>query len=234
MGRSTHFPRPLWLLAAALALIWPQQARCQFLAVFVDGRIREVTGVAVVAEDRVRLDLPEGGWMEIPLVRLQGVLEDVPEAVLPPPPTFSCHPGWEDEGLPPVTPFRGDIMAAARRFDLHPWLVAAVIDAESRFNPGAVSRAGARGLMQLMPVVWRDAGVGDPHDVVENLNAGTQHLRRLLDRFGDLPLALAAYNAGPAVVDRYQGVPPFGETRRYVARVLGRFCPAAEHSAEEP
>lgn len=111
----------------------------------------------------------------------------------------------------------------AMRFGLSPLLVAAVIEAESEFNPRAVSRRGARGLMQLMPLTAKSLQVEDPFDPRENVEAGVQHLKRLLDRFdGDLVLALAAYNAGEPAVLAYGGVPPYRETRRYVARVLRR------------
>lgn len=203
----------------------------QFLAVFVDGRVREVSGVVLVAEDRIRLELPEGGWMEIPVLRLQGVLEDTRSDPEPLPEEPPCDPGWADDPLPPATPYREDIVEAAREAGLHPWLVASVVEAESRFNRWAVSRAGARGLMQLMPVVWQENGIADPHDAAANLAVGSRYLARMLSRYEDLVLALAAYNAGPSVVDRYQGVPPFRETRVYVARVLSRFCPSGEDPA---
>ncbi|MEW6182252.1 MAG: lytic transglycosylase domain-containing protein [Bacillota bacterium] len=112
--------------------------------------------------------------------------------------------------------------AAASRFGLRPELLKAVAQAESNFNPKAVSKAGAQGIMQLMPATARGLGVRDPFNPVENIFAGAAYLRSLLDRFdGNETLALAAYNAGPGAVARYGGVPPYRETQAYVARVLG-------------
>ncbi|MGQ9556452.1 MAG: lytic transglycosylase domain-containing protein [Desulfurispora sp.] len=113
---------------------------------------------------------------------------------------------------------------AAARYDLDPALLKAVARAESSFDPQAVSPAGAAGLMQLMPATARALGVTDVFDPRQNILAGARYLRQLLDRFaGDLPLALAAYNAGPGAVERHGGIPPYRETRQYVSRVL-KFC----------
>jgi soluble lytic murein transglycosylase len=109
----------------------------------------------------------------------------------------------------------------SREHRLHPALVNAVIKAESDFDPMAVSRAGAVGLMQLMPQTAVRLEVTNPYDPEENIGGGTRLLRQLLDRFeGNLPLALAAYNAGESRVERYRTLPPIEETRQYVSRVL--------------
>jgi soluble lytic murein transglycosylase-like protein len=100
-------------------------------------------------------------------------------------------------------------------------LVAAVMKAESNFNPRAVSPKGAQGLMQLMPATARLYRVTDPYDPVQNIDAGVRHLKMLMGRFpGKLDLVLAAYNSGERTVDHFKGIPPFSETRSYVKKVL--------------
>lgn len=107
---------------------------------------------------------------------------------------------------------------------LDPYLVKAVLRIESCFDIRAVSRAGAQGLMQLMPATAKSYKVDDPFDAKQNLRAGTQHLRDLLDKYrNNLTLALAAYNAGAHNVLKYNGVPPFRETQNYVKKVLHTF-----------
>lgn len=121
-------------------------------------------------------------------------------------------------------PFGETIQTAAARNQVDALLIAAMIEAESQFDPLAVSPLGATGLMQLMPETGLELGLIDLTDPVGNVEAGSLYLRRLLEQFdGDLPLALAAYNAGPTRVARYGDVPPIAETTEYVEKVLRRY-----------
>lgn len=118
---------------------------------------------------------------------------------------------------------RQHIRMAAARYGVDSNLVDAVAWQESRYNPRAQSSAGAIGVMQLMPGTARQLGVRNPHDVQQNVTGGTAYLREQLERFGNnVPLALAAYNAGPGAVLKYGGIPPYRETQNYVRQIIRR------------
>lgn len=118
-------------------------------------------------------------------------------------------------------PFQNYIRAASNRHGVDAALIEAVIEVESSFDPDAVSRAGAMGLMQLMPATAEQYRVTNRANPEENINAGVLHLAGLMQQFdGELPLALAAYNAGATAVKKYRGIPPYPETERYVDKVL--------------
>jgi soluble lytic murein transglycosylase-like protein len=119
----------------------------------------------------------------------------------------------------PSGPYGKLVAKAAKQNGLNRRLLSSVIRAESNFHPLAVSPKGALGLMQLMPATARSLAVRHPFDPAENVQAGARYLKQLLGKFGSVKLALAAYNAGPATVRLYHGVPPFRETRAYIARV---------------
>ncbi len=122
---------------------------------------------------------------------------------------------WEKEA------FHDIILEAASRYQVDAALIKAVIRVESSYNPNAVSHKGAMGLMQLMPETARDLGVKNTFNPEDNINGGVRHLKKLMEEFqGDLRLALAAYNAGTRWVKKYQDIPPFRATRRYVKKVF--------------
>jgi soluble lytic murein transglycosylase-like protein len=126
--------------------------------------------------------------------------------------TFRLSPDYDCDAI---------ILEASAQFGLDPALIRAVIQTESAFDSMAVSTAGAQGLMQLMPALQKELGVDDPFNPRQNIMAGSQYLSALLNYFGgDLPLALASYNAGPGMVERYNGIPPFEETQRYVKTIV--------------
>ena len=125
------------------------------------------------------------------------------------------------------------IEQAARVHRLDPTLLKAVAWQESRGRMSAVSNKGAQGVMQLMPGTALELGV-DPRSLSGNIRGGAMYLRQQIDRFGSVPLALAAYNAGPGAVIRYRGIPPYRETRDYVAKIMGRWRPTVASNPIQP
>jgi soluble lytic murein transglycosylase-like protein len=152
-------------------------------------------------------------------LQLQGGTADIPASevtAIEPEDVFYPIPRVETS----KAPFRELIQAAAARYAVDPDLITSVIAAESNFDPKAVSRRNARGLMQLLPQTATRLGVTNIFDPAENINAGTLYLSELLRRYNNnLALTLAAYNAGPQIVQRYRSVPPYRETQNYVQKV---------------
>lgn len=164
---------------------------------------------------KLRLYDKSGGYSEIAAAAVTDfeTEEYTPPAVVGPTPAPASVP------IVAVIDFKALVDDAADRYGLPRRLVHSVVRAESDFQPHAVSPKGAIGLMQLMPATAAELGA-DPHDPAQNVDAGTRYLRDLLVKYdGGLYHALAAYNAGPAAVDRYQGVPPYRETVGYVRRI---------------
>lgn len=116
------------------------------------------------------------------------------------------------------------VQTSSQKYNISPALIMAIIKAESGFNPNAVSGAGAQGLMQLMPSTARGLGVTDSFNIQQNIDAGSRYIKEKLDQFnGDPKLALAAYNAGPGSVIKYNGIPPYPETQNYIKTVIGYY-----------
>ncbi len=140
------------------------------------------------------------------------------------PANLGASDSWLAARLRRASAYDDLIAAAARENSVDPKLVKTVMLVESDFNPAAISKKGARGLMQLMPEVAAEHGVRDVHDPRQNIEAGTRQLSRLMSYYGgDLVKSLAAYNAGEAAVDRYAGVPPYAETQLYVRKALAAY-----------
>ncbi len=210
-------------LAAALCWLAPAAAGAE-LVVLSGGHVLKVDGYRLDG-DRAVLALPGGGTLTLPLLRVERVVDDeiaVQSEPLPAAPPAAFEFGFHPDQPVPGTPFGALIFETAARHLVNPALVAAMVAAESAFDPVAVSPKGASGLLQLMPATADRFGVERDalFDPVQNLDAGVRYLKWLHDRFaGDLALVLAGYNAGEATVERYDGVPPFRETRDYIRRI---------------
>jgi soluble lytic murein transglycosylase-like protein len=209
-------------VAVVASLVVPAAAAGEIL-VFRTGRTMSV-GAVRADGDRLLVTLRDGGDASVPASLVARI--DPDEMATSVAPAASGEPTVVAGSVTPEAvlagrPFAALIASAAVAYGVDERLVHAVIEAESNYQPRARSRTGAKGLMQLMPATARQYAVRDPYDPQANIEAGVRHLKDLLGRF-ELRLALAAYNAGEGAVRTYGGLPPFAETRRYVARVLER------------
>jgi hypothetical protein len=213
---------------AVLATAVPARAE---LVILTDGNVFKVKAYETDG-DEARLTMAFGGRMTLPIGRVERVVDDevVPEpdpppvavaAAVPEPPPIPLRFA---EGQPiPEGPYGSIIYETSRRHQVNPRVVAALIGAESAGNSRARSNKGARGLMQLMPATAERFGIdrGRLYDPAQNLEAGVRYLSWLADQFpDDLAKVLAAYNAGEQTVVKYQGIPPYKETRNYVRRIF--------------
>jgi hypothetical protein len=204
-------------LLALLLLVRPAVAPASAeLALLTTGRTLAITGHQFQG-DRVVLHLPNGGQ----IVCARSLIVRIEADYAPPPPVETPVETLVETAGPqaPARPFAAIIDAASVRHGVDAELLFALIEVESSYRPNAVSASGAMGLMQLMPATAQQYAVVDPYDPSDNIEAGTQHLRALLDRY-DVDSALAAYNAGEGSVRKFGGVPPFPETRRYITKIL--------------
>ncbi len=221
--RASRALAALWVpwIAAIAAIVSPARAE---LAILADGSWLKVTAYEV-QDRRVRFDLPAGGRLTLSIERVERIVDDeiVPEEErIEEDGAFVV--AFRDTDEVPETPYGELIYETARRHEMSPSLIAAMVRAESAFNPAAISPKGARGLLQLMPATASRFGVQmhEIHDPEKNLDGGVRYLKWLGERFADdLPRMLAGYNAGEGTVDRYDGVPPFRETTNYIKRIFG-------------
>lgn len=205
LGRS-------WLRRSALLLLLAAVAAPALRAEYVvlrSGERLHVTGYQLLG-DKYRLQMA-GGWVEVQTSEVAAIEpEDVFKPIPAPPAAATAV----------APPYRELVEAAASRYGVDAELITSVIAVESNFDPKAVSRKNARGLMQLLPETAARLGVKDVFDPKENIDAGTRYLRELLQLYNnDVTLTLAAYNAGPERIQQYGRVPPFAETIGYVRRV---------------
>lgn len=213
-------------LGLVLASATPATAE---VIVFTTGRTMSVRDYRV-AGDTITVTLRQGGEATFDRSLVARITPD--EVPYPDTPVTTASP-QASESAPrsrravESRPFAELIATVSLRHGIDPALVHAVIEAESNYRPTAKSHVGARGLMQVMPATARDLGVASTgllFDPASNVEAGVKYLKSLLERFdGDLPIALAAYNAGPGAVAKYDGIPPYPETRNYVRKVLSNF-----------
>lgn len=205
-----------FVVALSAAGLFPAAASADY-AVLRSGARLHITSYERDGE-RVRLTV-DGGTVNVAAADLVAVEPEEHFAAVPTP---VVAPG----------PFGNLIHAAAERHGVDESLIRWVIAVESNFNPRAVSRRRAQGLMQLLPATAALYSVANIFDPAENIDAGTHYLKDLLARYrGDLRLALAAYNAGPEMVERYGGVPPFAETQKYVRVITGHMAVAKNQVA---
>lgn len=226
-ARITAKTRVLVCAIAAFLLAGP--ATAAELAILRNGfSIRHEHRLVMGATTRLYLTADDSNFTDVPTLEITGYEKDL---LLPVPAPANSDAATslqtaksESVKSASTLPLNQVVDSASAAYHLDPDLVNSVIHAESGFNSRAVSPKGARGLMQLMPGTANQLGVNDAFDPQANVTGGSRYLRELLERYNfDLVKALAAYNAGPQRVEQYRGVPPFRETRAYVARIVHEY-----------
>jgi SLT domain-containing protein len=220
------------VIAVALLCSVTSLARATELAILSNGfSIRHEHRLVMGATTRLYLSVDDSSFIDEPTANITGYEKDLslPAAATPSVsgaavPSAASVASAKSAPNRPSPPMNEVVNTASAEYHLDPDLVNSVIHAESGFNAHAVSPKGARGLMQLMPNTASQLGVNNAFDPQDNVQGGSRYLRELLERYNfDLVKALAAYNAGPDRVEQYNGVPPFRETRAYVARIVREY-----------
>jgi hypothetical protein len=221
---TTKQARRISLLCAIVIAFLSYPAAAAELAILRNGfSIRHEHRLVMGNTTRLFLSADDSSFTDVPTEEIASYEKDL---LLPAPADFQASAPVSSQVAKsaPALPLNDVVNSASANYHLDPDLVNSVIHAESGFNAHAVSPKGARGLMQLMPGTATQLGVNDAFDPQANVEGGSHYLRELLERYNfDLVKALAAYNAGPERVEQYQGVPPFRETRAYVARIVHEY-----------
>jgi len=210
----------LYIPAAAFVLMLNAAPANAEVVLLTSGRTLTVKSHRIDGENIV-LKMRDGGEVTCDKSLIEKIVPDEIPYVEPTPPAEAAQaPEVNEPSALPATPYTEIITTMAQAHGVNPMLVQALIQVESNYRPRARSHKGAMGLMQLMPSTARQYQVGNPYDPKANIAAGVKHLKSLLDRLGTVDLALAAYNAGEGAVKKFNGIPPYRETRDYVARIL--------------
>jgi soluble lytic murein transglycosylase-like protein len=201
------------ILFAVIVVLLSCPASAAELALLRNGfSIRHEHRLVIGDNTRLFFDGDNASFIDVPTAEIEGFEKDLTQPAIP------------EAAPPPALDLNQVVNSASAAYHLDPDLVNSVIHAESGFNSHAVSRKGAQGLMQLMPGTASRLGVANAFDPQSNVGGGSRYLRELLERYNfDLIKALAAYNAGPKRVEQYKGVPPYSETRAYVARIVREY-----------
>ena len=229
-GENKRYARKAGIRSfVVLCSLFCAQSASADIVVFKNGRTMSVKS-CLLGDEMATLTLRQGGEVtfpssiiarvnpdEVPYPDEAPALEPAPALPAPAPPPPALVP----EAVLAARPYAELISTVAAAHDVDARLVHAVIEQESNYQPRARSKKGARGLMQLMPETARQYGVRNSYDPKSNLEAGVRHLKDLMSRL-DLPLALAAYNAGEGTIRRFGGLPPYAETQNYVRSILRR------------